>query len=41
MALDIADRVYILDQGQVVFNGKCQELRDNKELTISFLGVSS
>jgi branched-chain amino acid transport system ATP-binding protein len=41
MALDVADRVYILDQGQVVFDGKCSELKNDKELTVSFLGVSS
>ena len=40
MALDLAERVYILDQGVVVFDGLSQELRDNDQLTASFLGVS-
>ncbi|MDC3116302.1 ABC transporter ATP-binding protein [Alphaproteobacteria bacterium] len=40
-ALDVADRVYILDQGQVVFEGKSEQLSKNKELTIKFLGVST
>ena len=40
-ALDVADRVYILDQGQVVFEGKSEQLSKNKNLTIKFLGVST
>lgn len=40
-ALDVADRVYILDQGQVVFEGKSEQLSKNKKLTIKFLGVST
>ena len=40
MALDLAERVYILDEGVVVFDGLSQELRDNDQLTASFLGVS-
>ena len=40
MALDLAERVYILDQGVVVFDGLSQELRDNDQLTASYLGVS-
>jgi branched-chain amino acid transport system ATP-binding protein len=40
MALDLAERVYILDQGVVVYDGLSQELRDNDQLTASFLGVS-
>ena len=39
-ALDLAERVYILDEGVVVFDGLSQELRDNDQLTASFLGVS-
>ena len=40
-ALDVADRVYILDQGEIVFEGKSQELSKNKKLTLKFLGVST
>jgi branched-chain amino acid transport system ATP-binding protein len=40
MALDLADRVYILDQGTVVFDGSARELIDNDQLTASYLGVS-
>ena len=40
MALDLAERVYILDQGEVVFDGSAQELKNNDQLTASYLGVS-
>ena len=40
MALDLAERVYILDQGEVVFDGSAQELKNNDQLTTSYLGVS-
>lgn len=40
-ALDVADRVYILDQGEIVFEGKSEELTKNKKLTLKFLGVST
>ena len=40
MALDLAERVYILDQGKVVFDGAAQELKNNDQLTASYLGVS-
>ena len=40
MALDLAERVYILDQGRVVFDGATQELKNNDQLTASYLGVS-
>ena len=39
MALDLAERVYILDQGEVVFDGSAQELKNNDQLTASYLGV--
>jgi branched-chain amino acid transport system ATP-binding protein len=41
MALDVADRVYILDQGEVVFHGASDELRNDPDLTITYLGVSA
>jgi branched-chain amino acid transport system ATP-binding protein len=40
MALDLAERVYILDQGAVVFEGSARELINNDQLTASYLGVS-
>ena len=40
-ALDVADRVYNLDQGEIVFEGKSEELSKNKKLTLKFLGVST
>jgi branched-chain amino acid transport system ATP-binding protein len=40
MALDLAERVYILDHGTVVFEGSAQELINNDQLTASYLGVS-
>ena len=40
MALALAERVYILDQGEVVFDGSAQELKNNDQLTASYLGVS-
>jgi len=41
MALDLAERVYILDQGAVVFEGSARELINNDQLTASYLGVSA
>jgi branched-chain amino acid transport system ATP-binding protein len=40
MALELAERVYILDQGAVVFEGSARELINNDQLTASYLGVS-
>jgi len=41
LALDLADRVYILDQGRVVFHGAADELHNDPELTVTYLGVSA
>ena len=41
MALGLADRVYILDQGAVVFEGSARELINDDQLTASYLGVSA
>lgn len=41
LALDLADRVYILDQGRVVFHGAAAELHEDPELTATYLGVSA
>lgn len=40
MALDLAERVYILDQGAVVFEGSAREMIINDQVTASYLGVS-
>jgi branched-chain amino acid transport system ATP-binding protein len=41
LALDVSDRVYILDHGEVVFHGKGSQLNDDPELTAEYLGVSA
>ena len=41
LALDLADRIYILDQGRVVFHGAAAELHEDPELTVTYLGVSA
>jgi len=40
MALTIADYVYIINRGEIVFEGKPQALRDNEELKNRYLGVA-
>ena len=39
MALGVADYVYIISKGTVVFESKPQELRENQEMKSKFLGV--
>jgi branched-chain amino acid transport system ATP-binding protein len=39
VALDLADRVYILDQGLIRFAGPTQAVRDDRELQHQYLGV--
>jgi branched-chain amino acid transport system ATP-binding protein len=39
MALTVADYVYIVSMGQVVWEGKADDLRDNEEVMQSCLGV--
>jgi branched-chain amino acid transport system ATP-binding protein len=38
-AINIADRAYVIDQGQVVFDGTAEELRDDEETRKRYLGV--
>jgi len=38
-ALHLADRAIILDMGEVVFNGRAQEVLDNKELRDEYLAI--
>ena len=39
MALQLADRVYVIDHGTVVFEGSPEELRNNEETTTTYLGL--
>ncbi|WP_236639673.1 ABC transporter ATP-binding protein [Salinigranum halophilum] len=38
-AINIADRAYVVDQGEVVFDGSAEELRDDEETRQRYLGV--
>jgi len=37
----LADYVYIIDQGELVFSGSCGELRDREDLQSRYLGVGA
>jgi branched-chain amino acid transport system ATP-binding protein len=39
MALQLADRVYVIDHGTVVFEGTPEELRADRRVTSTYLGV--
>ncbi len=39
LALDLADQVYIMNKGAIVFQGSPQELRENHAVQSQFLGV--
>jgi len=39
MALELVDRVLILDQGSIVYEGKPDELRQNTEIQTAYLGL--
>jgi len=39
MALQLADRVYIIDHGTVVFEGTPARLRADTQVTATYLGV--
>jgi branched-chain amino acid transport system ATP-binding protein len=39
MALQLADRVYVIDHGTVVFEGTPGELRADRQVTATYLGV--
>jgi len=38
-ALDISERVYVIDKGIIVYEGSVKELSDNKEIMKEYLGV--
>ena len=39
MALQLADRVYVIDHGTVVFEGAPAQLRADANITATYLGV--
>ena len=39
MALQLADRVYVIDHGTVVFEGAPEKLRADRQVTATYLGV--
>jgi branched-chain amino acid transport system ATP-binding protein len=39
MALQLADRVYVIDHGTVVFEGTPAALRADQQVTATYLGV--
>jgi branched-chain amino acid transport system ATP-binding protein len=39
MALRLADRVYVIDHGTVVFEGTPAALRTDRQVTTTYLGV--
>ncbi len=39
MALDVGNRGYILQTGQIVLSDDCSELRDNEQVKRAYLGV--
>ncbi len=41
MALEVADRHYIIDKGTVKFEGTTQQLRDNQGILETYLGVTA
>ena len=41
MALGLADRVYIIDHGTIVFEGTPAELRANERITTTYLGLGA
>lgn len=41
VALDLADRIYILDNGEVVYHGSPQDLARDEQAQIQYLGVGA
>jgi branched-chain amino acid transport system ATP-binding protein len=39
LALELADRVYVIDKGQIVYQGEAQALLADRKLSQSLLGV--
>lgn len=40
MALSVADYIYIVSKGQIVYESNSEELRNNEEIKMKYLGVS-
>ena len=40
MALAVADYVYVMSKGKIVYESTPQELRDDKEMRDKYLGVA-
>lgn len=38
-ALDISDRAYVIDKGEIVDEGRVDELKQNREMMREYLGV--
>ena len=38
-AMDISDRVYVIDKGAIVYEGRVDELKQNREMMREYLGV--
>ena len=41
VAMELADRVYVLDQGQIVYEGTAQQLRADEDVLARHLGVTT
>jgi ABC-type branched-subunit amino acid transport system ATPase component len=41
MALEVAERHYIIDKGTVKFEGTTQQLRDNQGILETYLGITA
>jgi branched-chain amino acid transport system ATP-binding protein len=40
LAIELADRVYLIDHGQIVFEGAVRDLLSRPELAARYLGVT-
>jgi len=40
LALDLAERAYVLEKGEIRLSGKCQDLNKNEYVKNSYLGIS-
>jgi branched-chain amino acid transport system ATP-binding protein len=39
LALEIADRAYVLENGRICFNGTCAEVAGNEQIKVAYLGL--
>jgi len=40
LALEVANRAYVLEKGVICLEGTCDELRDNEHVKASYLGIA-